>query len=92
MLIALDHFEQAAVLDGVASAFFTPEYRASAGTTEWTHLQAAIASARAAHGPDKYDAAFQSGTQMTYDQAVEHTLRVLDETERTEPAPNHSPR
>jgi hypothetical protein len=30
---------------------------------------------------------------MTYDQAVEHTLRVLDEvideTTRAEPAPNH---
>ena len=50
-----------------------------ASAADWTNLQAAIASARAAHGPDQYDAAFQAGTQMTYEQAVEHALRVLDE-------------
>jgi hypothetical protein len=93
ILIRLNHLEEAAVFDGIASTFFTPEYLASAGTKDWTPLQAAIASARTAYGPDHYDAAFQTGAQMTYDQAVEHCLGVLDavidETTRAEPAPNH---
>ena len=76
ILIRLDHLEQAAVFDGIASTGLTPEYRAG---TAWAHLQSAIASARAAHGPEQYDAAFQTGAAMTYDQAVEHTLRVLDD-------------
>ena len=91
ILIGLDHLEAAAVFDGVASTILTPKYRASAA--DWTNLQAAIASARAAHGPDRYDGAFQAGTRMTYDQAVEHALRVLEEvieeTTRAEPAPSH---
>ncbi len=76
ILIRLDHLEQAAVFDGIASTGLTPEYRAGG---EWAHQQSAIASARAAHGPDQYDQAFQTGAQMTYDQAVDHTLRVLDD-------------
>ena len=76
ILIRLDHLEQAAVFDGIASTGLTPEYRAG---REWAHQQAAIASARAAFGPDQYDAAFQTGAVMTYDQAVDHTLRVLDD-------------
>ena len=76
ILIRLDHLEQAAVFDGIASTGLTPEYRAG---SEWAHQQSAIASARAALGPDQYDAAFQTGAAMTYDQAVEHTLRVLDD-------------
>ncbi len=34
---------------------------------------------RATCGPEHYDAAFQTGSAMTYDQAVEYTLRVLDD-------------
>jgi hypothetical protein len=78
ILIRLDHVEQAAVFDGIASTDTAPEYRTFAGT-KTTHLQAAIASARAAYGPDRYDGAFQTGAQMTYDQAVEYALRVLDD-------------
>jgi predicted ATPase len=78
ILIRLDHLEQAAVFDGIASTNTAPEYRTFAGT-ETTDLQAAIASARTAYGPDRYDAAFQTGAQMTYDQAVEHALWVLDD-------------
>jgi hypothetical protein len=37
-LIRFDHLEQAAVFDGIASTVLTPEYRASAGTADWTHL------------------------------------------------------
>jgi predicted ATPase/class 3 adenylate cyclase len=89
ILIGLDHLEQAAIFDGIASTLLTPTYRASAGAADWTSLQAAIASARTAYGPEQYDAAFQTGAQMTYDQAVEHTLRVLDdminETNQTHP-------
>jgi hypothetical protein len=81
------------VFDGIASTFFTPEYLASAGTTDWTPLEAAIASARSVYGPDEYDAAFETGAQMTYDQAVEDALRILDrvidETTRAAPAPSH---
>jgi predicted ATPase len=76
ILIRLDHLEQAAVFDGIASTGLTREYRAG---REWAHQQSGIASARAALGPDPYDAAFQIGAAMTYDQAVEHTLRVLDD-------------
>ena len=32
---------------------------------------------RATYGPEHYDATFQTGAAMTYDQAVEYTLRVL---------------
>jgi hypothetical protein len=76
ILIRLDHLEQAAVFDGIASTGLTPEYRAG---REWAHQQSAIASARAALGPDQYDAAFHTGAQMTYDQAVDHSLRILDD-------------
>jgi hypothetical protein len=78
ILIRLDHLENAAVFDGIASTNTAPEYRTFAGTVT-TDLQAAIASARTAYGPDRYDAAFQVGAQMTYDQAVEYTLGVLDD-------------
>jgi len=78
ILIRLDHLEQAAVFDGIASTNTAPENRTFAGT-ETTDLQAAIASARTAFGPDQYDAAFQTGAQMTYDRAVEYTLGVLDD-------------
>jgi hypothetical protein len=76
ILIRLAHLEQAAIFDGIATTGHTTEYRA--GPT-WVRLRAAIASARAAHGPEQYDAAFQTGAQMTYDQAVDHALRVLDD-------------
>jgi tetratricopeptide (TPR) repeat protein len=76
ILIRLDLLEQAAVFDGIASTGLTPEYRAG---TEWAHQQSAIASARAALEPDRYDQAFHTGAQMTYDQAVDHSLRILDD-------------
>jgi predicted ATPase/class 3 adenylate cyclase len=76
ILIRLDHLEQAAVFDGIASSFFTPEYRTGKA---WAHQQPTIASARASHGTERYDQAFHTGAQMTYDQAVEHSLRVLDD-------------
>ena len=89
ILIRLDHLEEAAVLDGIASTGLTPEYRAGRA---WARQHPATTSARDAHGPEHYDHAFQTGAQMTYDQALEHTLRVLDavigETTRAEPAPN----
>jgi hypothetical protein len=91
LLIRLDHLEQAAVFDGIASTNTAPENRTFAGT-ETTELRAAIASARAACGLDRYDTAFRNGAQMSYDRAVEHTLGVLDEvieeTTTAEPAPN----
>jgi len=74
-LIRLDHFEQAAVFDGIADTFFTPEYR---GGIAWAHQDAAIATARTAFGAEQYDQAFQTGAAMTYDQAIDHTPRVLD--------------
>lgn len=64
------------MFDGIASPGLTPEYRAGPA---WAHLNATIASARDAYGSDHYDAAFQTGAAMTYDQAVEHSLRVLDD-------------
>ncbi len=76
ILIRLDHLEQAAVFDGIASTGLTPEYRAGTG---WAHPHPAIASARVAHGPDQYDQAFHTGALMTYDQAVGHSLRILDD-------------
>jgi predicted ATPase/class 3 adenylate cyclase len=76
ILVRLDRLEQAAVFDGIASTGLTPEYRAGG---EWTHQLSAIASARAALGPDRYDAAFKTGAAMTYDEAVEHTLWALDD-------------
>jgi predicted ATPase/class 3 adenylate cyclase/DNA-binding winged helix-turn-helix (wHTH) protein len=76
ILIRLDHLEQAAVFDGIASTGLTPEYRAG---REWAHQQSVIASARAALGSVQYDAAFHTGAQMTYDQAVDHSLRILDD-------------
>ena len=78
-MIGLRHLEQAAVFDGIARTRFTPEYLASAGSADWTYLRAAIEHTRAGYGPDQFDALFQTGAQMTYDQAVEHTLRILDE-------------
>jgi predicted ATPase/class 3 adenylate cyclase len=75
ILIRLDHLEQAAVLDGIASTFFTPEYRAGKA---WAHQHAAITSAHTSLGAELYDHAFQTGASMTYDQSVDHIPRVLD--------------
>jgi hypothetical protein len=73
ILSSLDHLEQAAVLDGIAS---TTEYR-----TDTAHipLTDAIAHARATLGPEQYDHAYQTGAHMPHDQAVEYTLHVLND-------------
>ena len=76
LLVALDHLDQAAVFDGMASTGLSPEYRAQPA---WARVRDAITNARAALGPDRYDAAFQTGAQMTHDQIVQHTLRTLDD-------------
>ena len=79
ILIRLDHLEQAAVFDGIASTSTAPEYpRPSPGPKRPTSKPPSH-RARTAYGPDHYDAAFQTGAQMTYDQAVEYTLGVLDD-------------
>jgi hypothetical protein len=83
ILIGFGHLEQAAVFDGIASTGLPAEHRAvnispAVGERELAHQRAAIAHARATYGPEHYDAAFQTGATMTYDQAVEYTLRVLD--------------
>ena len=75
ILSALDHCEQAAVFDGMATGF-SVAFRAVAASAR---QRAAIAHACATYGQQHYDAAFETGAAMTYDQAVEHTLRVLDE-------------
>jgi predicted ATPase/class 3 adenylate cyclase len=76
LLTALNRYTEAAVFDGIVSTGFSTEWRAA---TAWTHQRAATARARAAYGPKRYGAAFQVGAAMTYDQAVEHTHRVLDD-------------
>jgi hypothetical protein len=76
VLTALDRYEEAAVFDGIVSTGFSTEWRAA---TAWTRQRAVIAEARAAYGSERYDAAFQAGAAMTYDQAVELTHRVLDD-------------
>jgi hypothetical protein len=75
ILLRLEQLEQAAVFDGIATTGLTPEYRAGRA---WARQHPATASAREAHGPEHYDQAFQTGAQMTYDEALEHSLRVLD--------------
>jgi hypothetical protein len=76
ILVAVDHLNEAAVFDGMASAGLTPEYRAG---PDWARIRDAITNARAAYGPERYDAAFQTGAQMPHDQIVQHTLRTLDD-------------
>ncbi len=76
LLTALDRYTEAAVFDGIVSTGFPTEWRAA---TAWAHQRAATTRARAASGPGRYDAAFQGAAAMTYDRAVEHTLRVLDD-------------
>ncbi len=76
ILTGLDQFAEAAVFDGIVSTGLPTEWRAGSG---WAPQRDAIAHARAALGPEHYDAAFQVGAAMTYDQAVEHTRRVLDD-------------
>jgi len=82
ILIGLDHIAQAAVFDGMASTGLPAEHRArtigGAGERELAHQRAAIVRARATYGPEHYDAAFQTGAAMAYDEVVDHTLRVLD--------------
>ena len=82
ILIGLGRVEQAAVFDGIASTGLPAEHRAvnispGVGERELAHRRAGIAHTRATYGPEHYDAAFQTGAAMTYDQAVEYTLRVL---------------
>jgi predicted ATPase len=75
VLVRLGRLEEAAAFDGIASTGLTPEYRAR---SRWARLDRTIASARAAYGPEQYDRAFESGAAMSYDQAVEYGLHVLD--------------
>jgi predicted ATPase len=75
ILSSLDHLEEAAVLDGIASTGLTPEYRARTARID---LSDAIAHARATLGSDHYDQAYRTGAQMPHDQAVEYTLQALD--------------
>jgi predicted ATPase/class 3 adenylate cyclase len=82
ILIGFDHLDQAAVFDGIAGTGLPAEHRAvtvgpGVGERELADQRAAVASARATYGPEHYDAAFQTGATMTYDQAVEYTLQVL---------------
>ena len=76
VLTGFDRFADAAVFDSIAITGVSAEWRAGSG---WAPQQAAVAHARAAYGAERYDAAFQTGAAMTYDQAVEHTLRILDD-------------
>ena len=76
ILVGFERFDEGAIFDGIASTGLTAEWRAAPGHA---HRRAAIAQARAAYGPERYDAAVQTGAAMTYDQAVEHTLRALDD-------------
>ena len=76
LLTALDRHAETAVFDGIVSTEYSAEWRTGSGLS---HQRAAIAHARAALGPERYEAAFQTGAAMTYEQAVEHILRVLDD-------------
>ena len=73
---ARDHYDQAGVLDGIASTFLSGDYRARTARID---LTSAIDRARAGLGSDRYDQAFRTGVQMPYDQAIEYTLRALDD-------------
>ena len=75
LLVSVHRLDQAAIFDGIASTGLAAEYRAGA----WAHLHALVATARTARGPEQYDQAFQTGAAMNYDQAIEHTLQVLDD-------------
>jgi predicted ATPase/class 3 adenylate cyclase len=82
ILIGLERLEQAAVFDGIVSTSLPAEHRTAnispgVGERELAHQRDAIADARATYGPEHYDAAFQTGAAMTYDQAVEYILQVL---------------
>ncbi len=77
ILIRLDHLEQAAVFDGIASTGLTPEYRAGTG---WAHPHACHRiGTRRRTDQTSTTQAFHTGAQMTYDQAVDHSLRILDD-------------
>ena len=76
ILTALDHWADTGAFDGIVSTGLTAEHRAADGEAR---RRAAVARARAAYGSDRYDQAVQTGVAMTYDEAVEHTLRVLDD-------------
>ena len=73
---ARERFDQAAVLDGIASSFLTTDYRA-----RWARVDVsdAIDRARAGLGSDRYDEAIRTGARMPYDQAIGYTLRALDD-------------
>ena len=75
-LTALDHWVDAGVFDGIVGTGMPEESRAGAGDVA---RRAAAAQARAVLGPERYDEAVRTGAAMTYEQAVEHTLRVLDD-------------
>jgi predicted ATPase/class 3 adenylate cyclase len=76
LLTALDRLDDAAVFDGMVSTAYNADWRTGAGMG---HQRAAIAHARTVYGDERYDAAFRVGAAMTYEQAVAHTLRVLDD-------------
>jgi len=76
ILVGLERVDEGAIFDGIASTGLTADWRAAPGHA---HRRAAIAQARAAYGRERYDAAVHTGAAMAYDQAVEHTLRALDD-------------
>jgi predicted ATPase/class 3 adenylate cyclase len=72
VLTALERWAEAGVFDGVASTGIPVESRTG------TPL-AVVPHARASYGPERYDEAVRTGAAMTYDEAVEYALAVLDE-------------
>jgi hypothetical protein len=75
LLTALDRLHEAGVFDGIVTTAYPADWRTGSAQV---HQRAAVVHARASYGAERYDAAVQLGAAMTYDQAVEHTLRALD--------------
>jgi tetratricopeptide (TPR) repeat protein len=79
VLVALDRGVEVAVFDGIASNVdrgLAPGYRTAPG---WSYQIEAVARARANLGSGPYDEAYTMGMAMSQDEAVEHSLRVLDD-------------
>jgi len=75
ILGGLARHAETAVFEGIASAVPT-DYRDAPG---FASIHDAIARARAALGPEPYDAALATGAAMSFDEAVEHVVHTLDE-------------
>ena len=91
ILTAFDRWAETGVFEGIVNTAMQGDLARGGDTRR----RAAVAQARVAYGSERYDEAVRTGAAMSYDQAVEYILPILDdliaETNRTRALTGRAP-